>query len=40
MAVMFDFLKKEENKSKIVLFWNTYNSNDLDIYVKETDFNY
>lgn len=40
MAAMFDFLKKEENKSKIVLFWNTYNSNDLDLYVKETDFNY
>lgn len=40
MAAMFDFLGKKENKSKIVLFWNTYNSNDLDHYVKSTEFNY
>jgi hypothetical protein len=40
MAGMLDFLEKEENKSKIVLFWNTYNSNDLDKYLKETDFQY
>lgn len=40
MAGMLDFLKKEENKNKIVLFWNTYNSNDLDKYVKETNFEY
>ncbi|MFX0042225.1 MAG: 1-aminocyclopropane-1-carboxylate deaminase/D-cysteine desulfhydrase [Candidatus Hodarchaeota archaeon] len=40
MAGMFDFLEKEENKNKIVLFWNTYNSNDLDNYIKETQFDY
>ena len=40
MAAMLDFLKKPENKSKKVLFWNTYNSNDLDQYLKETGFNY
>jgi len=37
---MFDFLEKKENKSKKILFWNTYNSNDLDSYLRETDFNY
>jgi len=40
MAALFDFFSKEENKLKKVLFWNTYNSNDLDKYVKETNFNY
>lgn len=40
MAAMFDFLEKEENKNKTVLFWNTYNSNDLDRYLKKTEFNY
>ena len=40
MAAMFDFIKQEENKSKKVLFWNTYNSNDLDIYLKKTNFKY
>ena len=40
MAAMFDYLKKEENKNKTILFWNTYNSNDLDKYLKETDFQY
>lgn len=40
MAAMLDFLKEKENKSKKVLFWNTYNSNDLDKYLKETHFNY
>ncbi|MFX0106136.1 MAG: 1-aminocyclopropane-1-carboxylate deaminase/D-cysteine desulfhydrase [Candidatus Hodarchaeota archaeon] len=40
MAAMFDYLKKEENKNKILLFWNTYNSNDLDNYIKETKFDY
>jgi len=40
MAGMYDFFEKEENKNKIVLFWNTYNSNDLDNYIKETKFNY
>ncbi len=40
MAAMIDFLKEKENKSKKVLFWNTYNSNDLDKYLKETQFDY
>ena len=40
MAAMFDWLKDKNNKSKNVLFWNTYNSNDLDKYIKETQFNY
>ncbi|MFW9947445.1 MAG: 1-aminocyclopropane-1-carboxylate deaminase/D-cysteine desulfhydrase [Candidatus Odinarchaeota archaeon] len=40
MAAMFNYLEKEENKSKKVLFWNTYNSNDLDKFVKETNFDY
>ncbi|MFX1316216.1 MAG: hypothetical protein ACFE9T_10155, partial [Promethearchaeota archaeon] len=40
MAGLFDFLQKKENKDKIVLFWNTYNSNDLDNYVKDTKFDY
>ncbi len=40
MAAMLDYLKQEENKNKTILFWNTYNSNDLDRYLKETDFQY
>jgi D-cysteine desulfhydrase len=40
MAAMLDYLKQEENKNKTVLFWNTYNSNDLDKYLKETNFQY
>ena len=40
MAAMFDYLKQQDNKNKTVLFWNTYNSNDLDKYLKETDFHY
>jgi len=40
MAAMLDFLKKGENKSKTVLFWNTYNSNDLDKYLRETKFDF
>jgi len=40
MAAMLEFLEKEENKSKIILFWNTYNSNDLDTYLRETKFDY
>ncbi|MFX1280974.1 MAG: 1-aminocyclopropane-1-carboxylate deaminase/D-cysteine desulfhydrase [Promethearchaeota archaeon] len=40
MAALFDFLTLPENKDKIVLFWNTYNSNSLDSYLKETKFNY
>ncbi len=39
-AAMLDILAKQENKSKIVLFWNTYNSNDLDKYLRETKFEY
>ena len=40
MAAMLDFLEKEENKTKKVLFWNTYNSNDLDKYLRETKFDF
>lgn len=40
MAAMLDFLGNEENKSKTVLFWNTYNSNNLDKYLKETNFEF
>ncbi len=40
MAAMLDFFEKEENKSKKVLFWNTYNSNDLDKYLRKTEFDY
>jgi len=40
MAAMFDYLNQEENKNKITLFWNTYNSNDLDKYLRETHFDY
>ncbi len=40
MAAMFDFFEKEENKFKKVLFWNTYNSNDLDCYLRETKFDF
>ncbi|MHA1375055.1 MAG: 1-aminocyclopropane-1-carboxylate deaminase/D-cysteine desulfhydrase [Promethearchaeota archaeon] len=40
MAAMLDFFEKEENKSKKVLFWNTYNSNDLDHYLRETKFDF
>lgn len=40
MAAMFDYLKQEENKNKTILFWNTYNSNDLDKYLKKTNFEY
>ncbi|MFX0083382.1 MAG: 1-aminocyclopropane-1-carboxylate deaminase/D-cysteine desulfhydrase [Candidatus Hodarchaeota archaeon] len=35
MAGMLDFLKESGNKSKKVLFWNTYNSNILDDYLKK-----
>ena len=38
MAAMVDFIKN--NKDKTVLFWNTYNSNDLDPILKETKFNW
>lgn len=40
LAAMFDFFQSEEKKSKIVLFWNTYNSNDMDSYLKETNFDW
>ena len=40
MAAMLEFLEKEENKSKKILFWNTYNSNDLDTYLRETKFDF
>ncbi len=40
MAAMLDYLSIEENKNKTFLFWNTYNSNDLNIYLKKTDFRY
>ncbi|MFX0000578.1 MAG: 1-aminocyclopropane-1-carboxylate deaminase/D-cysteine desulfhydrase [Candidatus Hodarchaeota archaeon] len=40
MAAMLDYLKLEKNKNKIMLFWNTYNSNDLDNYLKEINFQY
>jgi len=40
MAGLIDYMKNKENNSKKVLFWNTYNSNDLDKYLKETNFNY
>ncbi|MFX1570045.1 MAG: 1-aminocyclopropane-1-carboxylate deaminase/D-cysteine desulfhydrase, partial [Promethearchaeota archaeon] len=40
MAAMLDYLNQEENKNNTVLFWNTYNSNDLDKYLKETNFQY
>jgi len=40
MAAMFDYLNLEKNKSKTFLFWNTYNSNDLDNYLKKTEFKY
>ncbi|MFX0177434.1 MAG: 1-aminocyclopropane-1-carboxylate deaminase/D-cysteine desulfhydrase [Candidatus Hodarchaeota archaeon] len=40
MAALFDYLKEKPNKKKNILFWNTYNSNDLDKYLRETEFNY
>ena len=40
MAAMFDCLKEEENRDKIFLFWNTYNSNDLSEYLDEIKFEY
>jgi D-cysteine desulfhydrase len=40
MAALFDFLLLCENKDKNILFWNTYNSNSLDSYLKDTKFNF
>ncbi len=40
MASLFDYFSKDENKKKKVLFWNTYNSNNLDHYLIETNFDF
>ena len=40
MAALIDFVKKEENNAKKVLFWNTYNSNNLDGDLRETKFDF
>ncbi|MBD3214681.1 MAG: pyridoxal-phosphate dependent enzyme [Candidatus Lokiarchaeota archaeon] len=40
MAAMFDYIKNPENKDRTVLFWNTYNSNDLDEYLRKTEFDF
>ena len=40
MAAMLDFIQNSENSRKKILFWNTYNSNDLGIYLKEGKFDY
>lgn len=40
MAAMFDYLREEINKDKIALFWNTYNSNELDNYLREINLEY
>ncbi len=40
MAALLDFIKREDNKSKTILFWNTYNSNDLEKYLRKTQFDY
>ncbi|MHA1913203.1 MAG: 1-aminocyclopropane-1-carboxylate deaminase/D-cysteine desulfhydrase [Promethearchaeota archaeon] len=40
MAGMLDILKREENQTKKVLFWNTYNSNELDKFIKEGGVDY
>jgi D-cysteine desulfhydrase len=40
IAALLDYIEKEDNKGKKVLFWNTYNSNDLSKYLRETDFSY
>jgi 1-aminocyclopropane-1-carboxylate deaminase/D-cysteine desulfhydrase-like pyridoxal-dependent ACC family enzyme len=39
-AAMIDYLKTKDAQQKVVLFWDTYNSNDLDLYLRETEFNY
>ncbi|MEJ2251042.1 MAG: pyridoxal-phosphate dependent enzyme [Candidatus Lokiarchaeota archaeon] len=39
-AAMIDFLRNENSKDKRVLFWNTYNSNNLDRYLKQSNYNY
>jgi len=40
VAAMIDYLKSKDAQQKVVLFWDTYNSNDLDSYLRETEFNY
>lgn len=40
MAALLDCLKKPEYKDKNILFWNTYNSNDLDQYLRKTKYDY
>lgn len=38
MAAMLDYISS--NNEKVVLFWNTYNSNDLDHILRKIGFNY
>lgn len=38
MAAMLDYISS--NNDKVVLFWNTYNSNDLDFILRKLGFNY
>ncbi len=40
MAALLDYIDEKENKGKNVLFWNTYNSADLESYMKEINFDY
>ena len=40
IAGLIDYLSKDENKSKKVLFWNTYNSNDLDVLLRKIGFDW
>ncbi|MFX0009308.1 MAG: 1-aminocyclopropane-1-carboxylate deaminase/D-cysteine desulfhydrase [Candidatus Hermodarchaeota archaeon] len=40
MAALLDCLEKPDYKDKNILFWNTYNSNDLDKYLRETKYEY
>ena len=41
VAGMLDFIEKnEDNRSKTFLFWNTYNSNDLDYLLREIGLNW
>lgn len=40
MAAMMDIVALPENKDKTFLFWNTYNSVNIDKYLKEIKFNY
>ena len=40
VAAMLDYLQSKDAQQKVVLFWDTYNSNDLDSYLRETEFNF